>query len=148
MVSRCCDWAKKWNDIDKLEYNLKLHDELNHLYKLISKLAIICLRKNIPLIIENPYNGFHYLKTYWCLKPKIIDMNRTQNGDYYDKPTQYWFINCEPKDNIIFEPLEYVPHKSIKSQKNENGLNRQKARSMIHPQYANRFIRQFILEED
>lgn len=136
---------KKWNDEQKLEKDLELHTELHELYSLITKLAIICIRKNIPLIIENPYNGTHYLKTYWCLKPKIIDMDRSASGDYYKKPTQYWFINCEPKQNVIFEPLEFVQRKEIKHQKGENGINRVVLRSMIHPQYARRFIKEYIL---
>lgn len=74
-------------------------------------------------------------------KPSLIDMNRNMNGDYFEKPTQYWFINCEPKNNLIFEPIEYVEIKRV----NKNWRS-QVERSMIHPQYANRFIREFILE--
>lgn len=130
---------KDWNLKKKLNNCLKLHDELNENYKLISKLVIICLDKNIPLIIENPCGTQHYLNRYWCIKPTLIDNNRRENGDYYIKPTQYWFINCEPKNNIIFELLEYVEPRIIDKQ---NTIER----SMIHPQYANRFIRQFIVE--
>ena len=68
-------------------------------------------------------------------------MNRREKGDYYVKPTQYWFVNCEPKDNFIMEPLLLVENKRIKE---ENTVQR----SMIHPQYANRFIREFIIEGD
>lgn len=138
---------RKWNDLDKLEYDLILQKERTELYNLVTKLAIICLKKEIPLIIENPYTGEHYLKKFWGIKAQIIDIDRTLNGDYYEKPTQYFFINCEPKDNFIFEPLEYVEKKTIKHQKNENELNRTVLRSMIHPQYASRFIRQYILDE-
>lgn len=131
---------KNWTLRQKLSNDLKLHSELNKNYELITKLVIVCIDKNIPLIIENPYNEQHYLKRYWCLKPSIIDKNRRENGDYYIKPTQYWFINCEPKNNFIFEPLQYVEYKTVDSQNTVN-------RSMIHPQYANRFIREFIIEE-
>lgn len=131
---------KDWSLRKKLSYNLKLHDELNKNYSLITKLVIICIDKNIPLIIENPYGEQHYLKRYWCIKPKIIDNNRRENGDYYVKPTQYWFINCEPKNNFIFEPLELVKQKKVSE---ENTVER----SMIHPQYANRFIREYIIDE-
>ena len=99
---------KNWNDIQKLEYAMNLHDELNEYYKRISELVIVCERKNIRLIIENPYTAPHYLRMYWCIEPTIIDKDRTKDGDYYKKPTQYFFINVEPKDNLVFEPLEYV----------------------------------------
>lgn len=132
----------------KLQYDLKLHKELHDLYNYITKLAIVCVRKKIPLIIENPYSTTHYLVKYWCIPYSILDTDRTKNGDYYKKPTQYWFINCNPKNNFIFEPMEHVETKIVEKQKDEDGLDRQVLRSMIHPQYANRFIREFILEED
>ena len=131
---------KNWSIEQKLEKDLKLHDELNTNYKIVTKLTIICLKRNIPLIIENPYSEQHYLKRYWCLKPKIIDKNRAESGDWYKKPTQYWFVNCEPKNNFIFEPLQQVERKVVSQQ---NRIER----SMIHPQYANRFIREFIIDE-
>lgn len=131
---------KDWNLKKKLNNCIKFHDELNENYKLISKLVIICLDKKMPLIIENPCGTQHYLNRYWCIKPSLIDNNRRENGDYYQKPTQYWFINCEPKNNVIFEPLKYVEYKTVDKQNTV-------ARSLIHPQYANRFIREFILDE-
>lgn len=131
----------------KLEYDLKLHKELSDLYNLITKLAIICVRKGIPLVIENPYSTTHYLVKYWAIPYTILDKNRYENGDYFEKPTQYWFINCKPQRNFIFEPIEYVDKKIIQYQKNENGLDRTVLRSMIHPQYANRFIREFIIKD-
>lgn len=139
--------CKNMTDEEKLEYDLKLHDELSNLYNLVTKLAIICIKRKIPLIIENPYSTTHYLTKYWAIPYTILDMDRSKNGDYYKKPTQYWFINCKPKNNFIFESLEHVERRIIQYQKNDNGLDKTVWRSMIHPQYANRFIREFILEE-
>lgn len=132
---------KKWNDDKKLEYSMKLNNELNHMYQLVSKLAIVCIKKKIALVIENPYSSQHYLTRYWPLKPAIVDHDRRRDGDWYKKPTQYWFINCKPKNNMLFEPIEFVEKKVIENIKN------QAQRSMIHPQYANRFLRQYILPE-
>lgn len=128
-----------WSMEKKLEYCLTLHDELHELYSQITKLAIVSIRKGFPLIIENPYSSQHYLQRYWCLKPKLIDKNRMERGDWYEKPTQYWFINCEPKENFIFEPMVVQKKKIIE---NESKVNR----SMISPDYASRFIREFIIE--
>lgn len=132
---------QKWTNEQKLEYDLKLHKELSMLYELITKLSIVCIRKNIPLIIENPYCSQHYLTKYWAIKPKIIDDDRTIRGDYYKKPTQYFFINCEPKDNFIFEAYRVNERKQISNVHNTT------ERSMISKDYANRFIREFIIEE-
>lgn len=100
------------------------------------------------MVIENPYMQPHYLTTYWCVKPTIIDKDRTMRGDYYMKPTQYWFVNCEPKNNLVFEPLDYVEKQVISKVKVKDGISVKTQRSMIHPQYANRFIREFLIDEN
>lgn len=98
---------------DKCEIAMKRHRRLSQFYEILNKLVIVCERRKIKLIIENPYNQPHYLTTYWCVRPSIIDKDRTERGDYYKKPTQYWFFNIKPQNNLIFEPLEYVERKII-----------------------------------
>ena len=132
---------KKWSDKQKLEYDLKLHKELSYFYEIITKLAIVCIKKRIALVIENPYSTTHYLTKYWAIPAKIIDKDRTLRGDYYEKPTQYWFINCEPKYNMIFEAYAWNKKKNIEHTSNKT------ERSLISSDYANRFIREFMLEE-
>lgn len=139
---------KLWTDIEKLEYSIQLQNELTELYNLLSKLVIVCERKGLKMVIENPYTQPHYLTTYWCLKPSLIDKDRTENGDYYKKPTQFWFINCKPKFNLVFEPIDYVEQKIIATVKGTENTSRKTERSMIHPQYANRFIRQHLIEQE
>jgi hypothetical protein len=138
---------KKWDDIQKLERDLVLHKELSENYELITKLAIIILKRNLRMVFENPYSTQHYLTNYWCLKPKVIDHDRRLNGDYMTKPTQYWFIGFEPKQNLVFEPLDWVEYRTHQGMKSKNGLDKTKRRSEIHPQYANRFIRQYLIDE-
>lgn len=135
---------KNWSDETKLEYDLKLHRELHELYEIVTKLAIICIRKGIPLIIENPYSTTHYLLKYWAIPCKVIDKDRTLRGDYYEKPTQYWFINCEPKYNMILEAYTWNMDKKGIIEKITNKAER----SLIAPEYANRFIREFILDKE
>ena len=145
---RCqCGTQKNWTDEQKLEYSMKLQNELTEMYCLISKMVIVCLRKGLRIVIENPYSAQHYLKQYWCIQPKLIDKDRTQNGDIMKKPTQYFFINCEPKNNLVFEPIEYADTVRFKKLKGTENIQRKTMRSMIHPQYANRFIRQYLINE-
>lgn len=133
---------KNWSDEKKLEYDLKLHEELHELYELVTKMTLIAIRKDIPMVIENPCGNQHYLTRYWSIKPSLVDSNRLLRGDYYKKPTQYWFINSEPEHNFIMEPMIFhVGKKSI-----ENTHDKVE-RSMISKEYANRFIREFILDE-
>lgn len=133
---------KTWSDEQKLEYDLKLHKELSEMYELVTKLAIVCIRRKIPLIIENPYSTTHYLVKYWAIPYSVLDQDRTKRGDYYKKPTQYWFINCKPQQNMILEAY------SIQEKKVVENVHSKTERSMISSEYAKRFIREFILESE
>ena len=130
---------KNWKLEQKLIYGFEKCDEMVYFFKVVSKLVVVAIRKGLRLIIENPYGEQHFLTRYWCLQPKVIDHNRRENGDYYKKPTQYFFINFEPKNNFIFEPIEWVDVKRIEFNRN------QVERSLIHPQYANRFLRRYVI---
>lgn len=138
----CATQMKKWTNEQKLENGLKLHRELAKLYELITKLVVVCLKRKIPLIIENPYSAQHYLKNFWAIPCTFIDKDRTLRGDYYKKPTQYWFINCKPQYNLILEPQVWHERKTI------NNVHNKTERSLISKEYANRFIREFILKKE
>ena len=144
--------SDKWDDRKKLEYDIKLHTELHDLYCLLSKLVIVCIDRKIPLIIENPKGTLHYLNRYWCLKPSVIDNDRREKGDWFKKPTQYWFINRKPSNNLVFEAYSYNAHgnrgwshRNWDEYSKTGAKDTKTARSMIHPDYANRFIREFII---
>lgn len=136
---------KKFTDVQKLEKDLELHKELSLNYDLITKLAIIILKRGLRMVFENPYSSQHYLTNYWCLKPSIIDKDRRLNGDYMTKPTQYWFIGFKPKQNLVFEPLDWVEYRTHQGMQAKDGKSKTVRRSEIHPQYANRFIRQYLI---
>lgn len=131
---------EKWNVERKIEYSMKLHEELHKLYMLICKLFLVAYAGGHRMIVENPATAPHYLTTYFPVRSSIIDKDRSASGDYYKKPTQYWFVNCEPETNITWEPVEDTPLWVI-----ENTHNQVK-RSLMHPQYARRFIKERILD--
>ena len=144
---------KNWSLEKKMQFDIELLEEVLKMYKLVNKLFIVCIRKNLKLVMENPYSEEHFLRRYWCYLPAVIDKDRRENGDYYKKPTQYWFLNCEPKNNFIFETISYnyIECKdAIRCMQKEHyqktgAKTKKEARSMIHPQYANRFIRQYLI---
>lgn len=148
---------RNWSLTKKMEYCMTLQNELTEMYELVNKLFIVCIRKGLKLIMENPFSEEHYLRRYWCLLPSIIDRDRRQRGDYYKKPTQYWFLNCKPCNNFIFEAqalngLQITDANRLMSSgtfEQQTGIKTKRtvARSMIHPDYANRFIREYILNE-
>lgn len=146
---------KKWDFEKKCLYDMKLLNEVKYNYELVNKMFLICYRRNLRLIMENPYSEEHFLRRYWHFPAAIIDRNRQERGDYYVKPTQFWFMNCEPEHNLIVEDveqhrLEVIERKkdawsSIVDWSKTGAKTKKEARSMMHPDYANRFIREFIL---
>lgn len=153
---------KKWSLVQKMENCMTLQQELTDMYELVNKMFIICIRKGLRMIMENPYSEEHYLRRYWCLPASLIDRDRRQRGDYYKKPTQYWFLNCKPCNNFIFEAqtLNEMPtsgfwakresrRATAKVFENYTGIKctQKVARSMIHPDYAKRFIREYVIDE-
>lgn len=137
----------KWTNEQKLEYDMKLHKELHDIYIYICEMAIVRYRKGLKMIIENPYSSTHYLVKYWRIPATFVDKNRTDDGDYFEKPTQYWFINCKPQYNFILEPQTVHKKRRITARVSDGGINNAADRSAISKDYANRFIREFILEE-
>lgn len=146
---------KNWDMEKKMQYDMDLLDEVSDMYKLVNKLFIVCMRKNLKLVMENPYSEEHFLRRYWCYPASVIDKDRREKGDYYKKPTQYWFLNCKPKNNFIFEAISYNnieckdPIRTMTKEhyKVTGAKTKKEARSMIHPQYANRFIREYLIDE-
>lgn len=147
---------KDWSDIQKLEYSMKLHKELDVNYEMVCKMFIVCLKRKIRLVMENPQGRHHYLNKFFPIKPAILDNDRTERGDYLRKPTQFWFVNFKPYNNFIFEMTNYnaLPIRdAINSLKKDEfellgADNKRTARSMMHPDYANRFIREFLIESN
>lgn len=129
--------------IQRLEYAMKLENERSKLWDLLCKLLIIVKKNNLRIIIENPYSSQHYLTIYFFIKPSVIDFDRRERGDFFIKPTQYWFVNCEPTYNMDALFREQIIQKETKKVLDLPGGS--KERSEISPQYALQFIKEFIL---
>ena len=149
------DQFKKWSMKQKMEYCMKLIAELKTNYDAVNKMFIVCIDRGLRLVMENPYSQEHFLRRYWCYQPAIIDKDRRENGDYYAKPTQYWFCNIEPRNNFLMDVIDYNnigEHDAIERLNSSMYAHRfgkvslKVARSMIHPTYANRFIRRYLID--
>jgi hypothetical protein len=134
----------------------QIKDAINRLKKriefhiLLYKLLYVCSQKEIRLIIENPYHKLGYLTGIQNFPPpKVIDMNRRKRGDYFVKPTAYWFWNCEPTKGFTYQPCAKENYKDVNSCRSapEAGLCSEE-RSMISPDYARNFICDFILGKE
>lgn len=129
-----------WDEKKRLAYSVERSSKRHEYYTLLCQLVTIALDKGFPLIVENPYTQPNFLTQYFPLKPAVIDTDRRVNGDWYKKPTQFYFIGIQPRQNVLFEPLEQVDEKRVVH------TARGKRRSEITSQYADRFIRTYILE--
>lgn len=112
---------------------------------LLYKLVGIAQVRGLRLIIENPATQPHYLLlTQVFLRPTIIDKDRTRRGDYFKKPTAYWFINCSPEQGETLQDPEF--RKTILGSKAgaKAGICSEE-RSMMSPDYARNFICDLIL---
>lgn len=151
-----------YTHFQKLAYTKKTINEIALYYNRLCELVEIALRRDLKLIIENPNAVLHFLKLYFPFEPQITIKNRAQwGGDYYKKPTNFWFFNFMPKQNFIFENIENAEPKAVEHKQNGiiykdgkkvtkilSGKERkenQVQKSMISPKFANRFIREFIL---
>lgn len=78
------------------------------------------------------------------LPPTIIDRNRLERGDYFKKPTAYWFIGCE--NTVGFSYQNDKEQKIIRNCQRSKGDGLcSEERSMISPDYARNFICDFII---
>lgn len=118
-----------------------------YFYSLICKMCGIVMERNIKMVLENPWNGATYLKQNFVTTPTIVDNNRMLRGDYFSKPTAYWFFNCTPTYGLSMRKDK--KQKKIASSKAapQAGLCSED-RSMISPDYARNFICDFIIGKE
>ena len=140
--------CRKKTMCEKIELTLERLKLRTEFHALLYKLLWIAYSRNLRLIIENPSTEPNYLITGQNFpKPTIIDRNRMLRGDYYAKPTAYWFINCKPtygrsfqndKEQKTIQKAKCSPKAGVCSME----------RSLISPDYARNFICDFILGKE
>lgn len=142
----CRNYRKKTKE-EALELIMKRAKDRYEMYINLLKLVGVVTNKGLRLIIENPWSMQHYLKQgNFVQPPSIVDMDRTRRGDYYRKPTAYWFFGCEPTSGKSFQQTPKSQQRRIMWMKKapKAGLCSEE-RSMISPDYARNFICDFIL---
>lgn len=131
-------------DEEKIKEILKRSDNRKEYYDRLIKFCAVCLRKGLRMIFENPFSEQTYLKTNFIKVPDVVDMNRMRRGDYFKKPTAYWFFNCKPTYGESYQNDK--EQKIIMKSKggSESGLCSEE-RSMISSDYARNWICDFVL---
>jgi hypothetical protein len=115
-----------------------------YFFGLAVKMLSIAKERGLRMIMENPWSEQTYLKANFVAPPTLVDNDRTKRGDYYVKPTAYWFINCEPKNGKSFQ-VSHKPKAIMKSKMSGQAGICSMERSMIFPDYARNFICDFII---
>jgi hypothetical protein len=132
---------------EKAEEVLQRSCNRERYYQLAIKMIAVAKIRGLRLVMENPWSEQTYLKANFYAPPTFVDNNRMLRGDYYVKPTAYWFVNCkntygvtEQKDK---EKKVIINQKSVKG----GGICNEE-RSMISPDYARNFICDFIIGKE
>ena len=132
-------------DFERTKDAIERLEKRSYFHSILYKLTYIVQKLKLRLIIENPYTKPNYLiDTQNYPKPSVIDKNRMERGDYFKKPTAYWFWNCEPTNGFT--------HQNDKEQKIINKCRQgveagicSEERSMISSDYARNWICDFVL---
>lgn len=144
-----------------------------YFYDIALKMTAVVQIKGLRMIVENPWHPVNFTNHFWFIRTSLIDKDRTRRGDYFRKPTAYWYINCEPTYGETFQPTPRNKIKTITSGSGASGTRRKQAqffdkelldkqfightsqaglcdeeRSMISPDYARNFICDFILGKE
>ena len=136
---------KKKTNCERIDIALERLKDRTYFHSLLYRLLWIAYDRKLPLVIENPATEMNYLIGGQNFpKPTFIDRNRMLRGDFYVKPTAYWFVNCVPTYGL-----------SLQKDKEQRIINKAKPspkagicsmeRSMISPDYARNFICDFII---
>lgn len=118
-----------------------------YFFGLAVKMLTVAKERGLRLIMENPWSQQTYLKANFILPPTMVDNNRRLRGDYFTKPTAYWFIGCEPTYGFT-EQLDKPSVRILDCKGSGQAGICSEERSMISPDYARNFICDFILGKE
>lgn len=131
---------KSWSEKQKLEYSMKQANKRSKFFNYLCKLCIIAIDRGFKLIIENPYGKINFLKWYFPIRPELIITDRRSYGDYFKKPTQFFFVNCVPEFKLFqgADKTKFTLNRVV----DKKGIDR----SLISPAFAENFCKQFIFD--
>lgn len=146
-MSLGCLNYRKLNLREKVDKILDRAKNRQYFYTLIIKLFAVVMERGLKMVVENPYSPMHYLHNNFLMPPTFVDKNRQLRGDYFMKPTQYWFVGFKPTTGCTLynNPIKRVINKS------KSGIHAgvcSEERSMIAPEYAKNFICDFIIGKE
>jgi hypothetical protein len=131
----------------KTEQIIKRSESRDYFFQLATKMVCVVIERDLRMIIENPYQAQSYMCNNFIFPPTIIDKDRTLRGDYFKKPTGYWYVNCinsfgksiqQDKERKVIRKCKSAPSQGLCSEE----------RSLISSDYARNFICDFIIGKE
>ena len=116
-------------------------------FGLAVKMLTVAKERGIKMIMENPWSQQTYLKANFVMPPSLIDNDRTKRGDFFRKPTAYFYINCKPTSGTSYQKPKKIARILYCKASGKAGLCSEE-RSMISPDYARNFICDFIIGKE
>lgn len=148
---------RKLSKEDATKKIIEREDNRHKFYTLLLKLVYVVTDRDLRMIFENPYSMQHYLKQGNFVKPPtFVDNDRSKRGDYFRKPTAYWYFGCEPTYGRSIQQTPPEKIKNVIGGKELGGSAKgssvagicSEERSLISPDYARNFICDFILGKE
>lgn len=132
-------------DEQKIAEVLKRSALRHEFYDRLVKFCGVVITRGLRMILENPWSEQTYLKSNFLKKPDLLDEDRRLRGDYFKKPTAFWFWNCEPTDGYTYQREREREKRVFDLPKNPVAGMCSEERSTLSPDYARNFICDFIL---
>lgn len=132
---------------EKAETTLKRSANREMYFRLCISMIAVTLEKGLRMIMENPWSEQTFLKSNFITPPTYVDTNRMLRGDYFVKPTAYWFFGCEPTHGFTLQNDKRKRTILKISPEGHAGVCNTE-RSMISPDYARNFICDLIIGKE
>lgn len=142
-----CHNYRSLNTKEKTDMILERSTNREKFFRLLVQLFSIVEQKRLRMIVENPWSMQHFLKSNFIVPPTFIDKNRSMRGDFFAKPTAYWFWHCEPTHGQTIQQNKKIKRILSTASAPIAGLCSEE-RSMISPDYARNFICDFIIGKE
>jgi len=143
MYWTCINYRKKTTK-EATDEILKRSHNREYFFSLAVKMLAVAKIRGLRLIMENPWSEQTFLKANFVMSPTIVDMDRTKRGDYFKKPTAYFFINCTPTKGFTLQQCRKAKNILSSKSSGQAGLCSED-RSMISHDYARNWICDFVL---
>lgn len=127
-----------------IKWLIERNKERARYFELWLKFCFICKELGVPTIIENPASGgqTNYLKLFSPIEVSYYEKDRSLFGDDYKKPTNFFAINFEMKEEFQMFYDKNIFTKTIKKTKSQKISTGD--RSKITSTYAKNFYKRFL----